>query len=425
MFSYFRKKKNEGQSLVEILIGLGIGAILIGTASFAITFILRSTTDTQKINTATQVSQDLLDKVRSFSNSNWDILYNLTKGSSTRYIVYPSGTVLAVMAGSEGVMSNELINNLVGLWKFDETAGTIAYDFSKNGNHGSFVGPVIRATSTCKLGYCLLLDNEEVQANVSGTPVLASFTLAGWGKLILPEDGTIVSVRAGGAGSALGANINGKPEAKIINSGNVRLTMTASKTMYDGNWHHLALTFDNTSLKGTLYVDGTVVASGTASSGVTGSTDYVRIGEDTGMAWGNWDGNIDDVYVYNRVLTSDEVYGMWNGGPYNRYFSIENVCRSKDTASAITGESPCNPLVSIEDPITQKVTVTTEWQGNKGIVNMKVVDYLVRWENSVLHQTDWSGGATGTGNGVTIPNSYYGSSTNVTPSNGSIKIEGL
>ena len=65
--------EQKGQSLVEIMIGLGIGALLIGSAVLAITFTLRSSSSTQTLRLASEFNQDLLDRVRAFGKSNWQM----------------------------------------------------------------------------------------------------------------------------------------------------------------------------------------------------------------------------------------------------------------------------------------------------------------------------------------------------------------
>lgn len=77
--------KNSGQSLIEILIGVAIGAILIGGAAATITFTLRSNVQNKNIQIASSLSQAMLDRVTVFAAADWhniDEVSGLVPGNS-------------------------------------------------------------------------------------------------------------------------------------------------------------------------------------------------------------------------------------------------------------------------------------------------------------------------------------------------------
>lgn len=92
----------RGQSLVEILIAIGIGAILIGGATTAIIAILRSNLETRNVQIATSLSQEYLDSVQSLAESNWRIIYSPSsgKGPSSQFYLTASSTSFAIVAGT-------------------------------------------------------------------------------------------------------------------------------------------------------------------------------------------------------------------------------------------------------------------------------------------------------------------------------------
>ncbi len=92
----------RGQSLVEILIAIGIGAILIGGATTAIIAILRSNLETRNVQIATSLSQEYLDSVQSLAESNWHIIYSppSDKGVSSQFYLTASSTSFAIVAGT-------------------------------------------------------------------------------------------------------------------------------------------------------------------------------------------------------------------------------------------------------------------------------------------------------------------------------------
>src|SRR3989344_513385 len=147
--------EQNGQSLIEVIIALAIGAILIGAAALGIAFVLRSTTASERLRLATEFTQETIDRVRSLSLANWQTIYGLTKGTNMTYFVTNVGSGLSVLQGREGVFGNDIFEGLVGYWKMDESSGVITHDASLSGNDGTIIGGITRATSTCKAGNCL------------------------------------------------------------------------------------------------------------------------------------------------------------------------------------------------------------------------------------------------------------------------------
>jgi hypothetical protein len=78
-----------------------------------------------------------------------------------------------------------------------------------------------------------------------------------------------------------------------------------------GQWHHVTYTWDGTNKKG--YYDGVSEATGTASNLVADDTAPFLIGGDTGSATLYFHGSIDDLVVYNRVLTAMEIAQLASG----------------------------------------------------------------------------------------------------------------
>ncbi len=93
-----------------------------------------------------------------------------------------------------------------------------------------------------------------------------------------------------------------------ISDGVDEVSIFSTALVSDGEWHHVALTASRTG-NAILYVDG-VVEGTPASLSAVGSLDEpgspVFIG-DIGFQGQPFDGVLDDVHIYNRVLTAAEV----------------------------------------------------------------------------------------------------------------------
>jgi MYXO-CTERM domain-containing protein len=209
---------------------------------------------------------------------------------------------------------------LVGYWKFDETSGTVAADSSGNGNDLAYLpGPAYPLPSTSvPVPPVTFTDRESLSFDGSSTYVsistLSGFptgntphTTAGWVKVnALPPAG-------GRAWMLLLGNNGAGAEHWLLNSnGNTQLGVYGgvqfAPPLAVGTWHHIALTFDGTNLVG--YMDGLSLGSMAATynfAGVSLEVAQAQNGEDY------FNGQIDDLRIYNRALGSAEVSALAGG----------------------------------------------------------------------------------------------------------------
>lgn len=121
----------------------------------------------------------------------------------------------------------------------------------------------------------------------------------------------------------------------------------------------------------------------------------------------------------NFILTSGATTTVVEGKNFTRYFSIENANRDlcgigSITTNATTSCASVGDSGIADDPSTQKITVYVNWEGGR---NLNKIQYLVRSQNKVFIQTDWSGGANqesfSTSTNYTFINNKFASSTNI------------
>ena len=416
----------SGQSLIEIIIALAIGSIIIGSASTALVVILRSGTTAETQRSATALAQDYIEKTRAYARADWHNIYNLTKGSSTTYYFNASSTEIFTISGEEGVIANDIRGGLVGYWKFDEESGNTAYDSSGNNNDGTLQGGVVRATSTCKAGDCLSFDGTNDYVDVgtgTGLNITQNITMEAWIKLNTYTSGGASTDRASivqktGQYYMTVNSTNGTLDAFF--QGVIGHTPSNS-TVPLNQWTYTAITYDGSNIK--WYINGVLDKMSSATGAITSDPRDVRVGGEPGFGRFT-NGLIDEVRIYNRALSADDIDHLYNSSVFTRSFYIENVCRTNDANYDISGTAPCLSG-SVNDPSTQKVNVTVGWEESGGASQFVLSDFITRWKNKVFPQSDWSGGVN-PDVVITEPDNQFSSSTKIDISTpGSFRIEGL
>jgi hypothetical protein len=82
-------------------------------------------------------------------------------------------------------------------------------------------------------------------------------------------------------------------------------------TAFTNEWIYMVASYDGTTQK--LYVDGSLVASNATSQTISNTTD-ARIGAQSYSLANYFNGNLANVAIWNRALTSDEINSvMWKG----------------------------------------------------------------------------------------------------------------
>lgn len=252
--------------------------------------------------------------------STWDIVKQsantLTFGTRTGSTEYFEGAIRDFRIYNRP-LSNEEISELSGLiahWQFDELSGSVADDEGVGANDATFVssptlgvnGPYPAATGTAVE---LNGNSQYITSGQSLLNNLSEFTIMGW---IRPDDTDPDE-------SFFGQN--GLIELGIDSASNqIDLwtatggSVSATVQLPYGKWSHLTATGSGTELK--IYVNGREVASGGSSTSTYGSNSYAfKIGEGVLDASGDYfDGRVDDVRIYGRLLCPDEVNAAYKGG---------------------------------------------------------------------------------------------------------------
>ncbi|MEK7479020.1 MAG: LamG domain-containing protein [Patescibacteria group bacterium] len=405
--------RNGGQSLIEIVLGLAIGSVLIGAAVVGVVFVLRSSSVNQYSEAASSLSRALLLRTRSLADADWSSLYNLQKGSEFLYYVAPSGTELTALRGVEGVATDIPTKGLAAHWGLDESSGDIAHDSFPNGSLGRIFGTTYSAS--CRIGGCRVFDGVQDSLSFGNTPSLnfqKAFTLSLWVRPSeIPTSPDTGLISKGGFRYALTYYSDGDARFYVGDGTNY-----AHAPVAPGEWRHIAGVFDSTLPAPTLglYVDGIQVASTTSSFGTSGAEGELLLGE---YNFNSFSGRIDDVRIYNRALSSEEISSLYGSPSFTRFFTVQDVFRNP--AGLIV------PSGGILDPSTEEIAVRVSWiPAGSSKANLELKDYITRWRNEVFHETDWSRGPQGL-EPIPEPSGGYSNSTNILFSPGEIRLDEL
>lgn len=212
-------------------------------------------------------------------------------------------------------------DGLVGYWTLDEASGTFA-DSSGNGFTGTQNGGVGYGAAGV-VGDAASFDGNDdfITTSTSATLDPAVVTACAWvNRTGEGSDENWQEVIGNGNFQNYGWNLNLEPEATnatfFVNRSGARDSATVAIETTLG-WHHYCGVFDGTYAH--VYVDGKLGGTSVATS-LADSTRAFQISESgDGLGDNGVDGNIDEVRVYNRVLTPEEIgqlysYGMGKEG---------------------------------------------------------------------------------------------------------------
>jgi len=209
----------------------------------------------------------------------------------------------------------------VGIWHLDEGSGSTTYDETGNNNDGTlYNGTQVSSqeptwTSSCKSGNCLRFDGSNDY--VSTSTDLSSFTNATFEAWLYPRNVTggtnwqpiIWTGTSGNSGIAIwNGGFHG------YHSGNTMVFAPASAN----EWVHIVVTYEG------LPVNPTVKIYKNGSLAQTGISTYNRPLDSnlfiatTSNFYSYFNGTVDEVRIYNRALSPEEINASYYASPLTK-----------------------------------------------------------------------------------------------------------
>jgi len=221
---------------------------------------------------------------------------------------------IIIAAGATAGLAQDLDPNLVGWWKFDGDA----LDSSGNGRDGTLMGDAHFIDGL--LGQALSLDGSGDYVNIDGykginaiDEVQQPFTVANWFRITATSgDHEMVTWGTSAGRQRLTWRVHEGTLRTEHASGNLR----GNTYVNDGEWHHGALVVTegaNLRVPATrLFVDGVEDTTFSGSDNPYNLTEGVdvRIGMSGPQNGRYWPGDLDEVRIYDRALTDEEVAAL-------------------------------------------------------------------------------------------------------------------
>ena len=197
---------------------------------------------------------------------------------------------------------------LAAHYTFDEGAGTTVNDASGNGNAGTIVGDPLWVSGTLNGAMefsgddyvnCGNGDSLQIQDAITITAwiKIASFTVT-WETILAKGDDSYRMSRGPSDGDSVHFGCNGPTGDNL----------TANGIVTTDTWQHVAAVFDGAYKR--IYIDGIEDARAESTGQINISTYDLYIGENSGATGRQLGGLVDDIRIYNRALSPEELAGM-------------------------------------------------------------------------------------------------------------------
>ena len=201
-------------------------------------------------------------------------------------------------------------------WRLNEAVSSyggnalLAADASGHGNVGVYNCPAgmaqpgafndgstsAYASNSCRGGIAITSPATQLPAG--------SRTMETWFRIQSVFSGGIISY--GGFSAGIGFYNTGDVQHALVTSAGTYFSPPADP-LWDGNWHQLDMTWDGTT--GSVYADGMLIGSGPEGNPGTGP---VNIGSANCQCGDNFYGWIQDVAIYDHVLSASQIRNHYN-----------------------------------------------------------------------------------------------------------------
>jgi hypothetical protein len=269
------------------------------------------------------------DGLRAFDGLIDDVrIYNRALSTAEVQSLYDLGASDKVNSSvSQGQGVGRLDSGLAGYWKLDDASGTTATDSSTNANNGTLTnGPT---WGTGKIGGDVVFDGVDDYVNIPSISAInfdynIDFSFSTWVKIpstqndVVSTDNSILEKWGNSGAYPYVLRLYNQSYGTVGDRGKVYFarydathfsSVKSLNLLNDNLWHLVNGTKSGATLS--LYVDGVLQSTSTDTTTTTTTNAIpLYIGARGGTA-NRFQGSIDDVRIYNRALSADEVSQLY------------------------------------------------------------------------------------------------------------------
>jgi len=198
--------------------------------------------------------------------------------------------------------------SLLAYYAFEEGSGVVAIDSSGNGNNGTINGGATWTTGANGIGGGLDFNGVDAYVDIGDIDLTNAFTIAAWVKpSVLGRDSA--SMIVGKTFQTYQLYIS--PSNRFVFQSNSATQLGYDAGLVANAWRHVAVTF-NTTDGMVLYVDGSAVVTNSTTQIIGTDNVVTKIGATELVVKKFFLGTIDEVRIYDRSLTANEVQTLLN-----------------------------------------------------------------------------------------------------------------
>jgi hypothetical protein len=346
----------------------------------------------------------------------WNGLTFNTSGSQTAHLTNASGCDSAAtlnLTVNYNIPSYVPTNGLVGWWPFNGNAN----DESGNGNHGTVNGAVLTSNRFGNSNKAYSFDLGGILCSNFNIPQNSSISISYWIKET-DINGLISEVICLGSNSSTSWGTISSSGGFCMNYGRGCGSTGSSIITYNINrnqWHHVVIASNGLGTNSNCYVDGIFIGnSNNANKSGTCSATNLYFGVDIFSSPKYFKGSIDDIAIYNRVLTQQEITALYTGNtpctPTSSNFNLTIPSTSLPyTWNGLTFTNSGSQTAHLTNASGCDSAATLNLTVNNTIPSYVPTNGLVGWWPFNGNANDESGnGNQGTVNGATLTSDRNG-----------------
>lgn len=227
------------------------------------------------------------------------------------------GYVAQLESASPNIQVAVQPSGLHSYYPMDETSGDIVYDSGATSINGATVNGPTRVAG--KIGSSLNFDGTNDYVNL-GTPDVAgsAMTISAWVRAdAFVNDPRIISKATGQLAAdhywSLNTSSTGFLRFRLKTGTTTTTLQSATGALTTNTWHYVAATYDGSNMR--IYNNGVEVASVSKTGAIAQSnTTQAWIGANPTDIYRPWDGLIDELKIFSRAMTVDEIKAEYEAG---------------------------------------------------------------------------------------------------------------